>query len=954
MSRLCAVVFLVLAAAARGADEGAVRREAERQVSSGMIAGAVLASNRTEPTAVGVAANSLFDIASVTKTFVAVLCARLAAQGRIDVDASFTRYLPEHVLAKESCDITVRDLAMHVGGFASERSYQRTKSYAECRRIALAYRPVRARREAFEYSCLNYVYLGWIAERVTGLRLDEAVKAHVLEPLGLGDTRWGPVEGDARVVRIPCSPNAVGRISDNGANSVSPNPVGNAGIFTSAGDLLVFVRTLLERKVFEQKAFDLLFTCAYDKGGDRRSFGFDMSAAHRPRGLSDRTISHSGWSGQTVAVDPVTGFCGVCLTARAGGHGACKRGRARLLSLMAGVPEPVFGTAVTAGVPRIAVDGVPVAGTAAMPSPNVPPGTSAEVLKPFDEAGVRFYSDVWTMKDTRYNPRHWWFDEGQYDWTVFDGMAKGLLDASPDGYIFPRVKIDPPAKWLDAHPEEKYPFVEDKPDSREVKPDSAAWRKLYRGMLKDMLDHVAQTDYADRVMGYHLGAFHCGEWLVWPLTADFLPPSPVADGRDPLPPANLTAARQAALERLTDGLATAAIDAGRTLRELTGGTKLIGGFFGYCSGSHEKMRRVIESSAFDFFAAPPLYGESRAPGHPGCSQAFHQASFRLHGKVFYEESDYRTFLSDPAQRKQWGVQLLERDDAVGVIRRSIGKCLAGSGENWWFLLGGNATYSDPKMMESIRIGAETEKATLATAAWRPAEVAVFTSADEFETGYAANVGRFREQCKEAFHRDVLPTCGVPYDAYELGDIAAENLPDYKVYVFPNAFTLTDELRAKIKARVRRPGKTAVWVYAPGYYRDGIGHATNVTDLVDMPIRETYPVADGPYSRRFTAEGDGIVARDGARSVFLSLPPDAKTLRETFRAAGAHVWLETPDVLSAGRGFVMVHAAEGGVKRLKLPGTFDATEIFGAASPQTGVGEIVETLAHGETRVYRIR
>ena len=130
--------------------------------------------------------------------------------------------------------------------------------------------------------------------------------------------------------------------------------------------------------------------------------------------------------------------------------------------------------------------------------------------------------------------------------------------------------------------------------------------------------------------------------------------------------------------------------------------------------------------------------------------------------------------------------------------------------------------------------------------------------------------------------------------------------------------------------------------------------TNGADRVGQPIRETYPVAEGTYSRRFTAEGDGAAVRDGARSVFLAQPPDAKTLRETFRAAGVHVWLETPDVLSVGRGFVMVHAAQAGVKRVRLPGKVDVVEIFGAAPPQTGVGEIVETLTRGETRVYRLR
>ena len=51
---------------------------------------------------------------------------------------------------------------------------------------------------------------------------------------------------------------------------------------------------------------------------------------------------------------------------------------------------------------------------------------------------------------------------------------------------------------------------------------------------------------------------------------------------------------------------------------------------------------------------------------------------------------------------------------------------------------------------------------------------------------------------------------------------------------------------------------------------------------------------------------------------------------------------------------MVHAAQDGVKRVRLPGKFNATEIFGAAPSQTGVGEIVETLTRGETRVYRLR
>ena len=347
------VVLLVLLAgcvsAERRISSDPVAAAVRRQMDDGLIAGAVVVSGAREPQAFGdqcrvarktaMSADSRFDIASVTKTFVAVLCARLAAQGKLDVDAPFAQYLPDHVLAKENCAITVRDLAMHVGGFDYETVYQKTADPVEYRRLAMSCRPKWARHERFKYSCLNYIYLGWIAEKVTGMALDKAVKAYVLDPLGMKVTAWGPVEDDGTVVEIPCAPEGVGigRISDNGARAVSPHAVGNAGLFSTAGDLRIYVQDLLARKAFEPAAYDLLFTCAYEKDGARRSFGFDMCAKKRPQGLSDRTIYHSGWSGQTIAIDPGTGFCGVCLTARAGDHGACLRGRAEILSLEASV-----------------------------------------------------------------------------------------------------------------------------------------------------------------------------------------------------------------------------------------------------------------------------------------------------------------------------------------------------------------------------------------------------------------------------------------------------------------------------------------------------------------------------------------------------------------------------------------------------------------------------------------
>ncbi len=75
------------------------------------------------------------------------------------------------------------------------------------------------------------------------------------------------------------------------------------------------------------------------------------------------------------------------------------------------------------------------------------------------------------------------------------------------------------------------------------------------------------------------------------------------------------------------------IDVASCVKDLTDGRKLAGAFFGYPSITHEKVSRVIRSGKVDFFAAPPVYHAVREPGHSWRSQAYYQASYRLHNRV---------------------------------------------------------------------------------------------------------------------------------------------------------------------------------------------------------------------------------------------------------------------------------------------------------------------------------
>lgn len=266
--------------------------------------------------------NSLFDVASVGKTQTAALCALLCADGKLDVDAPFTKYLPEHVLAKEDCRITVRDLATHTGGFDNSKPYAVPDVKKHFEKL-FAKRPVAKRGESYCYACSNFVYLGLIVERITGLGLDEAAKKLLWGPLGMTRATWNTCVGDGNVCEYPRSTydgplRKLGEHNDLCAHYAG-RPVGNGSCFASGPDMLKFATDFIERKTFKKEYYELQMNPSAKVAGRRRSFGWDMVSEKstfsdwEKTGFSDRAIVHTGWTGSAIAVDPDCGFAGVVL-----------------------------------------------------------------------------------------------------------------------------------------------------------------------------------------------------------------------------------------------------------------------------------------------------------------------------------------------------------------------------------------------------------------------------------------------------------------------------------------------------------------------------------------------------------------------------------------------------------------------------------------------------------------
>ncbi|MBW5485305.1 serine hydrolase [Streptomyces bambusae] len=136
--------------------------------------------------------NTLFHLGSVTKIFTATALVRLAAEGKVDLDAPVRRYVPELVLADERTaeQITVLNLLNHTAGLEwnlidTEAGDGSLAAFvAKMAELAIV-APPGARAS---YSQAAYNLAGRVVEKVTGLPYEKAVAELLLEPLGLSNT----------------------------------------------------------------------------------------------------------------------------------------------------------------------------------------------------------------------------------------------------------------------------------------------------------------------------------------------------------------------------------------------------------------------------------------------------------------------------------------------------------------------------------------------------------------------------------------------------------------------------------------------------------------------------------------------------------------------------------------------------------------------------------------------
>ena len=287
--------------------------------------------------------DSIFDLASITKVYTALLVLQQVDRGKMDLAAPVVEYLPEFDGPGKAA-ITVSMLLAHTGGLPVGAKVSGLSTPAE-RRAAVLTTPLipgAVPGTVFRYSSVGLMVLAQAVERITGQPLDQALRNGITGPLGLRDTGFTPLQwlgATDRATRLVATDARSSRgllrgvVHDDVANALG-GIAGHAGVFATAKDVAVIGQLLLNGGQYGGKR--ILAEATVRRMLANVNPGLPAVDAERPErtsthGLgvelnqpwfmgrlsSPATFGHTGFTGTSLVVHPGRRLVLVLLTNRA-------------------------------------------------------------------------------------------------------------------------------------------------------------------------------------------------------------------------------------------------------------------------------------------------------------------------------------------------------------------------------------------------------------------------------------------------------------------------------------------------------------------------------------------------------------------------------------------------------------------------------------------------------------
>ena len=515
------------------------------------------------------------------------------------------------------------------------------------------------------------------------------------------------------------------------------------------------------------------------------------------------------------------------------------------------------------------------------------------------------------------------FEGDEPDYSEFDGTVSRILKSCPDAFIFPRINIAMPRKWVETNPDETV----ETPTGRRESLYSDLFKRDGALLLKELVSHMRSASYADRIAGYQLCGGTTQEWMHHDLSGSFSEKGQrkfrlwmkEKYGITDVP--TLTKENLSRVSRYGEFCCEEAAKTveyfARVLKSHINGEQVAGVFYGYNAfvsnplwGLHG-LRLIIGSPYIDFFSSPCCYDENRSLGFDW-GDMLTAKSVKEHGKLYFVECDIRTHLtqrlhdSRPGRYRDGIYELYDGNGgktvwcgpespelSLSAIRKAFVHQLTNASGIWWFDMWGGWYKDNLVMSEMAKMREIAENAKDKSTEHLPkAQTVLFIDEKAYLNNPAGS-----ELCHAVNHTRVrMGNSGIPFDLCLVED-AERVLKNYRAAIFT----------APIPSE---SGKAAV----------ELCRKMNVPYLQVSEEKPFYGVDE---------------------------------LRNFLVSSSVHCCNADGNVIYCGEGFLGIHSVNDGEVKITLPQKYKITPLLGADVPELETDEFTINMQKHQTVIFEL-
>jgi len=362
----------------------------------------------------------------------------------------------------------------------------------------------------------------------------------------------------------------------------------------------------------------------------------------------------------------------------------------------------------------------------------------------FSAAGINFFAPILGMRSA-------WLGYDQYDFSIFDEYFAQLLAINPNTYFLPRLHLNTPVWWKEAHPEEMIeygqPYDEKNyninPPMRdgghrwglglehwEASWASKAWQEDTGKMIRAFVEHIDNSPLRSRIMGYQPTTGFTGEWGYFGPHSlpDYSIPMQKACGKIPDAESRLNTTygllRDPAKEKdviefyrkFHDVHADAITYFVKIIKEASHRKILCGVFYTYLLENvimqeigNLAPEPVLKSPYIDYIVSPYSYLHTNKPDRPRWTSDIYDdadnwlgrargvggdgayrvlyESIKRHQKLFIVEMDPSTYLEKKQPYSEGGSGHETEEGTLKILQRDLGQMFAQGCGGWLYDFG---------------------------------------------------------------------------------------------------------------------------------------------------------------------------------------------------------------------------------------------------------------------------